>query len=82
MDERFKEITDIIGQIENKLDLMLDLINAKNNENWDLVDEIHAKMDEMRSKKQLTSVKNQYILITDKGKGTQHDYHSSDPNEK
>jgi len=50
MDERFKEITDIIGQIENKLDLMLDLINAKNNENWDLVDEIHAKMDEMRSK--------------------------------
>jgi len=50
MDERFKEITDIMGQIENKLDLMLDLINAKNNENWGLVDEIYTKIDEMKSK--------------------------------
>ena len=48
MSKYFAETMEIMGKIETKLDLMLELIEAKKVENWTLVDEIGAKLDSMK----------------------------------
>lgn len=45
MSRYFEETMVIMEKIENKLDLMLELVQAKKDENWKLVDEIVKKLD-------------------------------------
>jgi uncharacterized protein Yka (UPF0111/DUF47 family) len=49
MSKHFEEIQEIAEKIERKLDLMLELIEAKNSQDWNRVEEISKQLDEIRA---------------------------------
>jgi c-di-GMP-related signal transduction protein len=44
----WKEVNESMDRINNKLDLILELVNAKKAEDWNRVDEVCKKLDAMK----------------------------------
>jgi hypothetical protein len=44
----WKEAIESMDRINDKLDLILELVNAKNDEDWKRVDEVCKKLDAMK----------------------------------
>jgi hypothetical protein len=46
--DAWKEVDASLDRINHKLDLILELVNAKKNEDWKRVDEVCKKLDAMK----------------------------------
>ena len=47
----WKEANESIDRINDKLDLILELVNAKNSKDWKHVDEVSKKLDALKKVK-------------------------------